>query len=175
MRNQMIKKVLFRTLTLTSVLLAGCATDYAFRPTVPETMRTVAVPTFRNESTSMEIGPTLTRQILREFEREGTFAVRAAGKSAIEVQGEVESLQYDATSYNRRSGLVGSGGFLVLTAKVSVVDKRQGRVLIDNRTYTAQAPMSAMQDQSTSQRDAAGRVADNLAEQIVDDVLNIKW
>lgn len=175
MQNQMMKKSLFPILTLFALLLTGCSTNYAFRPTVPEAMRTIAVPTFRNESNQMQIGPIVTRQILREFEREGTFSIHQLGTAAVEVQGEVVSVAYNASSYNRRSGLIGSGGYLLLTAKVSVIDKRQGRVMIDNRLYTAEAPMSATHDHQTAQRDAAGRVADMLARQVVDDVLNLKW
>lgn len=170
-----MKKAIFQVLTLAGLLFSGCATDYKFRSSVPEEMRTVSVPTFRNDSTLTEIGPLVPRQILREFQREGTFGIRAEDDAALEIQGEVLSAAYDSIAYNRRGGLRGTGGFLNLKAKVSVVDKKAGRVLIDGKVYSAQAPIATSQDLDTAKRNASGRVADVLAQQVVDDVLNVKW
>ena len=70
--------------------LAGCGTSYAWRPTVPERMRTVCVPTFANETDVSEMGAVAARQVLREIQREGTFRVATADDAAIEVQGVVK-------------------------------------------------------------------------------------
>ena len=155
--------------------LCGCGANYAWRPAAPAEMRTVAVPTFRNESELQEIGAVAARQVLREFQREGTFKVRPAGEAALEVQGVVRSARGGASSYDRRSGLRITGHELVGTFGVSVIDKRAGKVLVDSREYTARASFAAGQDQTTAQRDAAGRLAEDLARQVVDDVLNLKW
>ena len=42
---------------------------------------------------------------------------------------------------------------------------------MDNRIYSASAPFAAGQDVTTAQRDATGRLMEDLARQIVDDVL----
>ena len=86
-------------------MLCGCGTDYAWRPSVPSGMRTVAVPTFRNESDLQEAGALASRQVLREFQREGTFSIRMSGDAAIEVQGLVKSVGGGMTGYDRRRGL----------------------------------------------------------------------
>lgn len=170
-----MKRSRFWMVSLAGILLSGCASDYAFRSQVPEQMRTVAVPTFRNGSTLTEIGPVATQQLLREFQREGTFKICSAGTAAVEVQGEILSVSFDSTTYNRRSGLRGSGGFLTMAAKISVIDKREGRVLVNDRAYTARVTLASSQDWDTALRDASGRVSDELARQIVDDILNLKW
>jgi hypothetical protein len=46
-------------------------------------MRTVSVPTFRNETDVVELGAIAARQTLREFQREGTFAIRRTGKTSV--------------------------------------------------------------------------------------------
>ena len=48
-------------------------------------------------------------------------------------------------------------------------------MLIDNRSYRAKASVTSGQDVTTSMRDASGRLADDLARQVVSDVLNLKW
>ena len=89
---------------LLGLALCGCGTDYCWRSSVPETVRTVAVPTFRNESNVMELGAVATRQVLREFQREGTFKIRATGDAALEVQGVVRSAHAGISAYDRRAG-----------------------------------------------------------------------
>lgn len=155
--------------------LCGCGANYRWRPAVPAAMRTVAVPTFRNESEIQEIGAIAARQVLREFQREGTFGIRPTGEAALEIQGSVLAASSVSVAYDRRSGLRVSGYDLTGQFRVSVIDKRAGKVLVDGRAYSARASFAAGQDLSTAQRDASGRLAEDLARQVVDDVLNLKW
>ena len=158
-----------------AVALCGCATDYSWRSSVPESARTVTVPTFRNESNVPEIGALASRQILREFQREGTFKIRTSGNAAIEVQGVIKSVTPAMSAYNRRAGARVAAYDVSATAEISVVDKREGKVLVDNRKYEAHATFTAGQDRTTAVRDASGRLMDDLAQQVVDDILNLKW
>ena len=158
-----------------ALAFAGCATDYSWRSSVPEEVRTVSVPTFRNESNVSEFGAVATRQLLREFQREGTFRIRASGEAAIEVQGVIKSVSPAMAAYNRRAGGRVAAYNLSATAEISVIDKRTRKVLVDNRKYVANATFTAGQDRTTAVRDASGRLADDLAQKVVDDLLNLKW
>ena len=158
-----------------SAVLCGCGTSYSWRSSVPEGVRTVSVPTFRNESALAELGAVASRQILREFQREGTFAIRRAGDAALEVQGTVKSALANVGAYDRRTGMRLVGYDLSAEAEVSVIDKRAHKVLVDNRRYLARTTFVGDQDRTTAMRDAAGRLMDDLARQVVDDVLNLKW
>ena len=163
------------SLALGASCIAGCATDYSWRSSVPEEVRTVSVPTFRNESNVSEFGAVATRQLLREFQREGTFKIRTTGDSAIEIQGVIKSVSSSLTAYDRRHGGRIAAYDVSATAEISVIDKRNRKVLVDNRTYVATAALTAGQDKTTAVRDASGRLADDLARQVVDDLLNLKW
>ena len=105
---------------LAAFALAGCA-SYRWTSSVPADMRTVSVPTFRNESDIVEFGAVTTRQVLREFQREGTFAIRMSGDAAIEVQGVVKSVGGGMTGYDRRRGLRLGGQSISATAVVSLL------------------------------------------------------
>ena len=163
------------SLVAACLALGGCGTSYSWRSSVPENLRTVSVPTFRNESDVMELGAIATRQVLREFQREGTFKVRSSDEAAIEVQGVIKSAKTDINAYDRRSGMRTSAYKAQTVAEVSVIDHRSGKVRVNNRKYVAQADFTAGQDLTTAQRDASGRLAEDLARQVVDDVLNLKW
>lgn len=150
--------------------LVGCGTTYSWRSQVPERMRTVAVPTFRNESDVTELGAVAAGQVAREFQREGTFALRRAGESAIEIQGVIEKAMSSGRAYRRNTGMRNNEFTFTAQAKVSVIDKVHSKVLIDNRVYRAETTYVANQDALTGERNASGRLAEDLARQIVDDV-----
>lgn len=159
---------------LSALAICGCGTDYCWRSTVPEELRTISVPTFRNESNVPELGAVATRQILREIQREGTFRIWSGEEAALEVQGTVKNAIGALNAYNRRSGARVAAYRLEVEAVVSVVDKRRRAVVVDNRTYAASADFTSGTDVTTAMRDASGRVAEDLARQVVDDLLKLK-
>ena len=157
------------------LVICGCGIDYAWRSSIPKEMRTVSVPTFRNESDLQEAGAVASRQLLREFQREGTFALRDSDDGALQIQGTVVSAGSSVKAYDRRHGLRIGSSDMNVEAVVSVVDKRRGRVLVDGRRYVATTTFASGGDSTTAERDAVGRAMDDLARQIVDDVLLLKF
>ncbi len=154
--------------------LAGCQ-SYSWRSSVPEGMRTVAVPVFRNGSDVTGLGTAVTTQVRREFQREGTFRLATLEDCAIEVRGEVKNAGSTTVAYERRTGARTREHRFTATAIVSVVDRKAGKTLIDRRKYTAATTFLANDDVLTGERDASGRLAEDLARQVVDDVLMLKW
>ena len=165
------------TKIMAAALLAassGCSL-YSWRPEVPEGARTVAVSTFRNEGDVTEMGPVVARQVLREFEREGTYKIATLADCALEVQGYIKSVGSSVTAYERRTGARNRERRFNVTAVVSFIDKRNGKVLVNDRRYTASTTFLVNDDTVTGERDASGRLAEDLARQIVDDALSLKW
>ena len=149
--------------------LAGCA-SYRWTSSVPEELRTVAVPVFENRTSSAELGPIFTQYVLREFQREGTFSIRRSGSSALEVQGSIVKASRDPAAFNRGYGSRASEYRYTVTAEVSLINKDTGKVLLNNRRYVAETTFLTRGDLLTTQRDAAARIAQEFARQIVDDV-----
>lgn len=156
-----------------SVLLTGCA--YNWHPVVPDGLRTIVVPTFENRSEVTELGAVATRQILREIQREGTFAVGSGDRSALELQGVIESSRSKAQGDRRLVGSRGVSADLEVVARVSLIDKARGAILFDNRTYRAVAQYTSGDDVMTGERNASGRAAEDLARQIVDDIVMFNY
>lgn len=151
------------------IALAGCA-NYRWTSNVPEELRTVAVPVFENRTSSAELGPIVTQYVLREFQREGTFSIRRSGNSALEVQGSIVKTSREAAAFDRGYGSRASEYRYIVTAEISLINKDTGRVLLNNRRYVAETTFLTRGDLLTSQRDAASRIAQDFARQIVDDV-----
>lgn len=154
--------------------LAGCA-GYRWSSSVPEDMRTVSVPTFANGSSILSFGTTAATQLAREVQREGTFRLARPDDAALEIQGEILSAGSGGSLGNRRmrNRLIEC----VLTAKVrvSVVDRRRGKVLIDNRVYEPSTTYVANGELISFERDASARLAEELAREVVDDLVSYNW
>ncbi len=170
-----MKKLSCLSSLLAVFALVGCATSYSWTPRVPEKMRTVAVPTFRNESDLSEMGAVATRQVLRELQREGTFSIRRADEAALEIQGVVKSVSTGDAVTSRRTLARAASSEMTAEVEVSVIDKRAGRVLVEAKMYRPRTTLMANGDMTTAKRDASGRLADDLARAVVDDLLNMKW
>jgi hypothetical protein len=157
-----------------ALALVGCS-SYRWTSSVPEELRTVAVPVFENRTSSAELGPIVTQYVLREFQREGTFSIRRSGSSALEVQGTIVKASRDAAAFNRGYGSRASEYRYTVTAEVSLINKDTGKVLLNNRRYVAETTFLTRGDLLTTQRDAAARIAQEFARQIVDDVLSYPY
>ena len=153
---------------------AGCA-SYRWRPSVPPEMRTASVPVFRSEEGPAGLGDEVTRQILRELQREGTFKIARPGDAAVEVQGSVRAKPPRVVAYERRTGSRVREHVLEATATVSFIDKRAGRVLADGRKYRARVTFASGEDVLTGARDASRRLAEDLARQVADDLLSWRF
>ena len=155
--------------------VCGCASSYSWKPSVPQGMRSVCVPTFRNESDVSELGAVATRQLLREIQREGTFKIRNAGEAALEIQGVIKSAGSAVGAYDRTTELALNAYDYSAVAEISIVDKRSRKVLADNLKFSASTRFTSGQDLTTATRNASGRLMDDLARQVVDKLLGLKW
>ena len=167
-----MKKIL--PTVIAALALSGCA-NYRWTSPVPADMRTVNVPTFRNETDLLELGAVATRQVLREFQREGTFKIASADDAAIEVQGVIKSASVGRIYFKREMSMRAYEQRLVVSADVSFIDRRNGKVMVNNRKYTAETTYFSDTDMATARRDASGRAAEDLARQIVDDMTSCRW
>ena len=167
-------KTFLATAALASAAIAGCL-PYRWTSDAPADMRTVSVPEFLNETDVPELGAAVTRQTLREFQREGTFSIKREGGSALEVQGILKKVDRVPVSYDRNYGMRASEYRMSVAAEVSLIDKTAGVVLVDNRIYRAETTFMSGRDLLTGRNNAMDRLAADLARQIVDDVRNFDW
>ena len=91
------------------------------------------------------------------------------------VQGVLKTASSGLVYYKREMSMRAYEQRLVVSAEVSFVDRRSGKVIVDNRKYVAETTYFSDTDMATSRRDASGRAAEDLARQIVDDVVSCRW
>ena len=151
-------------------LLSGCA-GYTWGTSVPEEYRTVAVPVFENLTEVSEMGPTITQYTLREFQREGSFKVVRPDDAAIEVQGVIRKMTRLGIAYDRARGMRASEYRYEILVDVTFVDRRKGKVLLERKGLQGETTFLTQNDLLTGQKNAAARIAQDLARQIVNEAL----
>ncbi len=166
----------FAFLTALVVLLSSGCASYTWKSNVPNDKRTVFVSAVRNESEVLEMGNVLSRQLAREFQREGTYKLSDAENCALEVQCTIKVLPLNLLlNTDRESNSRRRSWRYKAEAIVSFIDKKAGKVLVDNRKYEGYTSFYSDNDLLSAKRGASGRIAEDIARQIVDDALDLKW
>ncbi|MEI7898761.1 MAG: LptE family protein [bacterium] len=158
------------TFAVACLFSAGCS-SYRFRSSVPEELRTLAVPVFENASGFPEIDVVVTQYVLREFEREGTFKIKGVEDASLKLLGKLVKSDTQALSYDRNYGVRASEYRYSLVAEITLVDRSTGKLLIDGMQVKANTTFLTHGDMLTGLQDAYPRIAKDLSRSIVDAVL----
>lgn len=169
-----MKSMLFPVIIAGSVLFTGCA-GYKWGVSVPEGYRKVAVPVFENMTEASELGPIVTQYTLREFQREGSFRIVRSGDAAIEVQGVLSQMTRGGVDYDRGRGMRATEYRYEVSADVSFVDKKNGKVLRELKGIRGETTFLTHDDLLTGQNNAAHRIAADIARQIVNAALALPF
>lgn len=152
------------------LLTCGCA-SYKFRSSVPEELRTMAVPVFENASGYPEIDAVVTQYVLREFQREGTFKICPIENASLKLLGRLTKTELHPLNYDRNYGSRASEYRYAIEAEITLVERGTGKLLIDAMRVKANTTFLTHGDMLTGMQDAYPRIAKELSRSIVDAVL----
>ena len=91
--------------------------------------------------------------------------------AAIEVQGVIRKMTRLGIAYDRARGMRASEYRYEILADVSFVDRRKGKVLLERKGLQGETTFLTQNDLLTGQKNAAARIAQDLARQIVNEAL----
>ncbi len=151
-------------------LIAGCA-SYRFTSRVPEELRSIAVPVFENESGFPEIDAVVTQYVLREFQREGTFKISGLDNASFKLLGKLDKTDMQSLNIDRNSGSHTSEYRYGLVARITLIERSTGKLLIDDMPIKANTTFLTHGDMLTGLQDAYPRIAKELSRAIADAVL----
>lgn len=169
----------FGTLILTSilalmlVLIPGCAASptqgYAFDSTFDESINTIAVPIFRNETTSRGLEVQLTEAVMKQIQQRTPWRLTPADRADTTLVGVVTSTGLRALSDDPQTGLVQEQA-VEITIRFEWRDNRSGDVLVARDNYRASAvfhPSRAVGDRlELGQRSAIDELAQDLVSEM---------
>jgi len=164
-----------RAALVSLMLTAGCGYHTAGHAVqLPENVKTIAVPAFKNETSTYRIEQMLTASVVREFTTRTHYHIlNTPGEEAdATLTGTVLSTTASPLAYDTSSGRAASV-LVVVSMRVSLAD-RNGKVLYQNPAYLFREQYEVSQDlQSFFEEDSPAfrRLSQDFARTLVANIL----
>ena len=141
---------------------------------LPESLRTISVPGFKNQTQTYRIEQILTRDVVREFVARTDYQVINTSSDAADatLRGTVVSTVAAPLTYDSQTGRA-SSEVVTITLKISLVD-RSGRILFENQNYTFRDVYQLSRDIASffdEETPALQRMSRDFARTLVSDIL----
>lgn len=160
---------------LLAFLLSGCGYHTAGHAVqLPENVKTMAIPTFKNETLTYRIDQMLTASVVHEFRTRTHYHIlNDPGEAAdATLRGTVLSTTASPLTYDSATGRAASV-MIVVSVKVSLTD-RNGKVLYQNPAYLFREQYELSQDLSSffeEDSPAFRRLSQDFARTLVSNIL----
>ena len=161
-------------LCLLAFFLPGCGYHTAGHAVqLPENVRTIAVPAFKNETLTYRIEQMLTASVVREFTTRTHYRIlNDPGEADATLRGTVLSTAASPLTYDTATGQAASI-LVVVSMKVTLTD-RNGKVLYQNPGYLFREQYEVSQDLSSffeEDSPAFRRLSQDFARTLVSNIL----
>ena len=154
---------------------AGCGYHTAGHAvTIPDNVRTIAIPAFVNQTQTFKIEQMLTAAVVREFVTRTHYHVinQVNDDADAALHGTVLSTYTTPLTYDSRTGRAASV-MVVISMKVSLLDK-QGKVLYQNPSYLFREQYEVSRDLNSffeEDSPAFQRLSRDFAQTLVSNIL----
>jgi outer membrane lipopolysaccharide assembly protein LptE/RlpB len=166
---------IFPALLLMSVLSLGCGYHTAGHAAqLSPDIRTIAVPSFKNETLTYRVEQMLTASVVREFTTRTRYRIVSdpADDADATLRGTVLSTTASPLAYDTASGRAAS--VLVVVSMRVILTDRHGKVLYENPAYLFREQYEVSQDLATffeEDSPAFRRLSQDFARTLVSNVL----
>lgn len=167
-------------LSLFLVFISGCSYHFStLKDSLPGGVKTVSIPTFRNETNEAAVENIFTSSLRNEFFKSKIIQVIDSENAEAEIKGRIMNVQIHPTAYSEKT-FQGRGSKILaleydanVSAEISLIRKKDkkilwSRILSDSRRY---ASTEDLLNNETEQQEAFGKIASYLMEQAHDMML----
>jgi len=162
---------------LLAMVLCGASCGYhtaGHAAQLPDNVKTIAVPAFKNETTTYRIEQMLTASVVREFTTRTHYRILndPAEEADATLRGTVLSTATSPLAYDTATGRSASV-LVVVSMKVSLTD-RNGKVLYENPAYLFREQYEVSQDLASffeEDSPAFRRLSQDFARTLVSNIL----
>lgn len=160
---------------LLALLLSGCA-GYRLGPSngVEAGAKSVQVAPFVNQTLQPQLTDFVTSLMREELQRDGTYRLATHSDGDIILTGSLISYQRIVVTFNPNDVLTVQDYRLSLTAQVSARERSTGKVIL-NQPVTGYTLMRVGADLPSAERQAMPLLAQDLARNITDLLVEGKW
>ncbi len=163
-------------LLVLAFLFVGCGYHTAGKSSlIPTDVKTIAVPSFINQTQTYRIESILTQAVIREFNTRTRFRIVSDPDGADAVlRGTVVSTQLAPVTYDSNTGRA-SSALVTVSMKVALTAK-DGKVLYENANYTYREQYQVSRELSSffeEEGPAVDRLSRDFARTLVSNVLEM--
>jgi len=140
--------------------------------TIPDTVQTIAIPAFVNQTQTYKIEQLLTAAVVQEMTTRTHYRVVSSGDADATLRGTVLSTSTSPLTYDSKTGRATSA-LVVVAVQVSLVEK-QGKVLYQNPSYVFREQYEVSQDLTNffeEDSPAFRRLSRDFAQTLVSNIL----
>jgi outer membrane lipopolysaccharide assembly protein LptE/RlpB len=149
-----------------AITLAGCGYHLGeIRPTTMRSVRTLAVPTFKNNTFESRIEVLFADTLVKKLQQDGTYRIVDTNQADAVVYCVIEKIDRGALRSVQNNVLATSEFRLTVTARYEVVDIGTGRVLMEGQV-TGNTSFFSGNDLQTLERQGLSNAAADLAENL---------
>ncbi len=153
-----------------SVLLAGCGYKLGeIRPTPMRAVRTMAVPTFKNDTYEPRIEVLFADTLVKRLQQDGTYEILPTDKADVILNCTITKIERRALRSVQNNVLATSEFGLKVLAKYEVQDRVTGAVLLTG-AVRGETTFFSGNDLQTIERQALSNAAASLADEITGEV-----
>jgi outer membrane lipopolysaccharide assembly protein LptE/RlpB len=168
-------RILSAVLLTCLLFCAGCGYHTAGHAVqLPENVKTIAVPAFKNETATYRIEQMLTASVVREFTTRTHYHIlnNASDEADATLRGTVLSTAASPVAYDTATGRAAS--VMVVVSLRVILSDRNGKVLYQNPSYLFREEYEVSQDlKSFFEEDspASRRLSQDFARTLVSNIL----
>jgi outer membrane lipopolysaccharide assembly protein LptE/RlpB len=161
--------------SLALLLTTGCGYHTAGHLTqLPENVKTISIPTFKNETSSYRIEQTLTSSVVREFTTRTHYRIQHDANEPADatLRGTVLSTSTSPLAYDTPSGRAAS--VMVVVSMKVVLTNHDGKILYENPAYLFREQYEVSQDLTSffeEDSPAFHRLSQDFARTLVSNIL----
>lgn len=154
-------------LFLTSaLLLAGCGYKLGeIRPTPMRSVRTLAVPTFKNNTYEPRVEVLLADTVIKQFQQDGTYAIMSDNSADAILSCTLNRIERRSLRSVQNNVLATSEFEIILEVSYQVIDRVTGIILMEGRVR-GDASFFADNDLQTTERQAIPVAAREVAMEL---------
>lgn len=157
-------------LLLACALLAGCA-GYQYGTSLPNNYRSLCVKTFENKTGEPNLEFAATQAALREFQSDGSLSISDAGSADLILEVTLVDAEFEAVRFAKNRNNTANEYRMTVASTITLVDRKTGDVLIAKRKVAGETSFTSVGDSQQARLSAQPRVSQDLAHQIVKNVV----
>lgn len=165
----------FLLLAALLLLAAGCASyRLGHGSNLTADAPSIEIVPFPNQTEEPRLSPALVSAMRRQIQTDGAFKLETRGKGDLQITGNIIQYLRAGVTFQPGDVITPRDFELRMTAQVKVFNRRTGKTLLQ-RPVTGRTLIRAFDDLASAERQALPLLADDMARNVIDLLVDGDW